>query len=73
MIFRELKLFWAGTRENNLILTFDFRHQMEDEDEAKKSLFRKIVNEKNADAFKPYQLYTKDLISLGIFGGKTSS
>ena len=65
-------MFWAGTRENNLILTFDFRHQMEDEEEAKDSLFRKIVNEKNADAFKPYQLYTKELIASGIYSGKTN-
>ena len=68
-----MKLFWACTRENNLILTFDLRHQLEDENgkEIKNGIFNRIVNEKNVEAFKPYQLFTKELIASGIFGGES--
>ena len=63
IFFRKMKLVWAATRENNLILTLDVRES---------DGFDQIVNADNLEAFQPYQLYTKELIASGIFGGTSS-
>ena len=61
-----MKLFWAATCEDNLILTLDLRHQLEETP----SLFGQIIRPDNLAAFQPFQLYTKELISSGIFHGE---
>lgn len=67
-----MKLFWTATRENNLILAFDLLHEYKDEhgNLIKNGLFNRIVNSTKSDAFQPYQLFTKELIASGVFGGK---
>ena len=66
IILRQLKLFWAATRENNLILTFDLRYQLDE----KPNQFDSIISPTNSAAFESFRLTTKELIVTGIFDGE---
>lgn len=61
-----MELFWAATEANDLILTLDLRHQLEDVP----SIFGQLVHANNHDAFEPFKLWTKDLLASGIISGK---
>ena len=63
-------MFWAATRENNLILTPDLRYQLDEAERNLPNQFDPLINPSNSDAFKPFQLSTKELIVSGIFDGK---
>ena len=67
--FRNLKLFWAANKINNLIITINPSFVTE-VGGVKISEFDQMINERTADTFKDFKLTTSTLLRSGAFSGK---